>query len=82
MASAQRARSARASSIARKVYAPVSAGQRLDAARALVATMDIIEGANSRTYLLRRCPISGAVIQRIPVAPDALPLLAYLRGVD
>ncbi|MBA2677275.1 MAG: hypothetical protein H0U76_02585 [Ktedonobacteraceae bacterium] len=76
----QRARSARASAIARRVYAPAVLGQRMAAARAVVATMDVIEGGNGLTYLLRRCPVSGAVVQRIPVLPEAMPLLAYLRG--
>ncbi|MBA3825185.1 MAG: hypothetical protein H0X24_14965 [Ktedonobacterales bacterium] len=80
MTASLRARSSRTSAIARRVYAPAVPGQRLDAARAVVATMDVTQEANGLTCLLRRCPVSGAVVQRIPVAPDALPLLAYLRG--
>ena len=80
MPSAQRARSARASAIAKKVYVPTFPRRRIEAARTLVAAMEVTHGANGLTYLLRRCPVSGAVVQRIPVAPEALPLLAYLCG--
>ncbi len=79
MPASLRARSSRTSVIARRVYAPAVPGQRFEAARALVATMDVTQGTNGRTYLLRRSP-AGAVVQRIPVHPDALPLLARLRG--
>ncbi|MBA3825814.1 MAG: hypothetical protein H0X24_18180 [Ktedonobacterales bacterium] len=79
MTASLRARSSRTSAIARRVYAPAVPGQRLDAARALVAEMDVTHGANGLTYLVRRSP-AGTVVQRIPVHPDALPLLAALRG--
>ena len=82
MPAAQRTRSARASAIAKRLYAPAMPSQRIAAARAVVATMDVIEGGDGLTYLVRRCPVSGAVVQHIPVAPAALPLLAYLRGTN
>ncbi|MBA3827112.1 MAG: hypothetical protein H0X24_24870 [Ktedonobacterales bacterium] len=79
MTASLRARSSRTSAIARRVYAPAVPGQRLDAARVLVATMDVTQSANGLTYLVRRAS-SGAIVQRIPVHPDALPLLAALRS--